>query len=102
MEFDGILDQLGGFGHWQRVIFVLISAMDIMGALTIIIPVYTGATPKWKCDSLEKSSMLNVSENVSLTECVYNNTQCTSRTFYDDFTSIVSEVCKSYILRIHI
>ena len=93
MEFDDILDQVGAFGHWQRVIFVLISAMDIMGALAIIIPVYTGATPKWKCADIEYSSMLNVSENVSLAQCAYNSTHCTTWIFFDDFTSIVSEVC---------
>ena len=40
--FDDILDKIGGFGPWQKVIFALICFFDVFGAFSMLIPVFTG------------------------------------------------------------
>ncbi len=40
--FDDIIDGLGAFGHWQRVIFVLISIFDVYSAFAMLVTVFTG------------------------------------------------------------
>lgn len=42
VSFDDIIDDLGAFGHWQRVIFVLISIFDVYAAFAVLLPVFTG------------------------------------------------------------
>ena len=49
LEFEDIIEDLGSFGYWQRVIFFLICLMDIFGAFAMFSPVFTGATPRWRC-----------------------------------------------------
>ena len=46
---EDIIEDLGSFGHWQRVIFLLISYGDIFGAFGMLVPVFTNATPSWWC-----------------------------------------------------
>ena len=97
MEFEDIIDDLGAFGHWQRVIFVLICVADIFGAFSVLVPVFSGATPKWQCNTYEYEDSIvdarNLPNTTDLMQCTYNETlRCTNFTFKDDFTSIVSEV----------
>ena len=49
VSFDDIIDDLGAFGHWQRVIFVLISIFDVYAAFAVLLPVFTGKIPKAMC-----------------------------------------------------
>ena len=101
-KFEEIFETLGSFRHWQRVIFCLISAIDIHGAFAILLPVFTGATPRWRCVLFEETgnsgSFKNGSdvENDTWGACQSKsgNSSCISVEFFDDFTSIVSEVLK--------
>ena len=101
MEFEDIIDSLGAFGHWQRVIFVLISLADFYGAFAMLLPVFTGATPRWLCqtyqDDYDKDVYVNGSEFGSEEAChqYHTNWTCVQREYVDDFTSIVSEVNNS-------
>ena len=93
-----MIEQLGSFGYWQRVIFVIISVADIFGAFAMLVMVFTGATPKWTCNaytsgnvSIDADSLPNTTD---LMQCKLNDSfVCRNFTFHDDFTSIVSEVC---------
>ena len=49
MDYEGIIEDIGGFGHWQRVIFTLISLPDIPIALALLLPVFVGSVPNWGC-----------------------------------------------------
>ena len=42
VSFDDIIDDIGGFGLWQLVIFVLISIFDILAAFAVLLPVFAG------------------------------------------------------------
>lgn len=46
-DFDGVLDSLGGFGSYQRQVFLLVSAFETPAAWAMLLPVFIGATPKW-------------------------------------------------------
>ena len=105
MEFEDIIEDLGSFGHWQRVIFFLICIMDIFGAFAMLSPVFTGATPRWRCANYSSPIGGVITGNVSdadknFTDDVPALDQCTNPdgakcelfVYEDDFTSIVSEV----------
>ncbi len=82
------MDEIGAFGHWQRVIFILISLADVHGALAMLIPVFIGATPEWSCNQLRDGRNGTWAET-----CDVNDTKCSDVEFHDSFSSIVSEVC---------
>ena len=42
VSFDDIIDDIGGFGLWQLVIFILISIFDILAAFAVLLPVFAG------------------------------------------------------------
>ena len=42
VSFDDIIDDIGGFGLWQLVIFVFISIFDILAAFAVLLPVFAG------------------------------------------------------------
>ena len=50
MDYEGIIEDIGGFGYWQRVIFGLISLPDIPIALALLLPVFVGSVPNWTCN----------------------------------------------------
>ena len=92
-SFEDILDDIGAFGHWQRVIFVLISLADIQGAFAILSPVFVHAEPEWRC--LEWEDGLTEPDRDDWDKmCVRNGSdvKCVAYDFYGDFTSVVSEV----------
>ncbi|ELU17167.1 hypothetical protein CAPTEDRAFT_222145 [Capitella teleta] len=98
-EFEDLIDSLGSFGHWQRVIFVLISAADVFGAFAMMLPVFTGATPNWSCRQFRHGNIyMNGSEvnNDTSEICEYKTTtdtnfHCSEFAFDGDFTSVVTE-----------
>ena len=101
MDFDDIIEQLGSFGYWQRVIFVIISLADLFGAFSMLVMVFTGATPKWTCNTFESDSRTisveSLPNTTDLMQCKLNDSfVCTNFTFHDDFTSIVSEVSRHF------
>ena len=46
-DFDSVLDSLGGFGSYQRQVFLLVSAFETPAAWVMLLPVFIGAAPKW-------------------------------------------------------
>ena len=49
MDYENIIEDIGGFGHWQRLIFMVISVPDIPVALALLLPVFSGSIPNWGC-----------------------------------------------------
>ena len=98
-SFEDILDDIGAFGHWQRVIFVLISLADIQGAFAILSPVFVHAVPEWRCLEWEDGLTEPGREDWNK-ECFRNGSdvKCVAYEFYDDFTSVVSEVSMQRIV----
>ena len=72
--------------------------MDVMGAMSIILPVFTGATPRWRCDdsltlnSTGESPLVTSQDNLTWETCTPEGVQCHHFTYNDSFSSIVSEV----------
>ena len=44
ISFDDIIDNAGGFGSWQMIIFFMISSFDVFAAFSVMLPVFTGKT----------------------------------------------------------
>ena len=40
--YESIIDELGGIGYWQLLLFVFISVPDIFSGTAQMLPVYTG------------------------------------------------------------
>ena len=100
MEFEDVVERLGSFGPYQCLVFFLISLADIFGAFAMLVPVFSGATPDWSCNSSESgiervnsSTYLNITGNTH-DKCYTRNSSgvCADMTFTGDFTSIVSQV----------
>ena len=65
----------------------------------MLLPVFTGATPQWRCALYEEAgggSVVNGTEfgNASWKACDKPNFTCVTTHYDDDFTSIVSQVIK--------
>ena len=43
--YESVIDELGGFGHWQRCIFLFIGIPDIFNGFAQMLPVYIGKCP---------------------------------------------------------
>ena len=73
----------------------------------MVIPIFIGAVPKWKCSSWSNSTedfgeyLYDNSTNSSETnltdyhQCHRDGMKCLDFKFEGDFTSIVSEVCRT-------
>jgi len=105
-KFEDLIDDIGGFGCWQRVIYFIIYVAEIFGAFGMLAPVIIGAVPKWRCTAWFNSTgetVYNNRTNVNESDyfqCHKDGMTCAKYTYEDEFTSIVSEwdlVCdKSY------
>ena len=51
MDYENIIEDIGGFGYFQRLIFICLNAPDIPTALALLLPVFTGSVPNWECVS---------------------------------------------------
>jgi hypothetical protein len=99
MSAEEIIEELGAFGYWQRVIFFTLCLPDIFGALSLMLPVFTGSAPNWRCkqDDVTNSSLINYKANstaVAKAIGFYGNKSCDCpvREYDTTFSSIVSEV----------
>ncbi|XP_066533514.1 solute carrier family 22 member 13 isoform X2 [Hoplias malabaricus] len=62
MNFDEVLVRIGGFGRFQKVLYVWICLPQIFLAFHMLVSVFTGAVPPHLCrDSLTLNSTLNFS-----------------------------------------
>ncbi|XP_062323526.1 solute carrier family 22 member 13 [Osmerus eperlanus] len=66
MNFDEILAQIGGFGKFQKILYVWICLPQILLAFHMLVSVFTGAVPPHLCRSEWPSSHAALSFNLSL------------------------------------
>ena len=111
MEFDEFIDEIGGFGRLQRLYFLIIRLVEISGAFGVMITVFIGATPRWRCNRFEGldleysattnlTSMSGINESLILNDTLYqcqrDDHQCVEFQFLDEHPSVVSEVSDMY------
>lgn len=68
MDYEQIIEEIGGFGRWQVFIFVTLIFPDIFMCFTIMLPVFIGAEPSWNCIDLIESGTNLVANHTFLKE----------------------------------
>ncbi|XP_028253143.1 solute carrier family 22 member 13 [Parambassis ranga] len=66
MNFDGILSVIGGFGKFQKILYVWICLPQIFLAFHMLVSVFTGAVPPHFCRSTHARQDASASSNLSL------------------------------------
>ena len=66
MNFDDILAQIGGFGKFQKILYVWICLPQILLAFHMLVSVFTGAVPPHLCRSEWPSNQAALSFNSSV------------------------------------
>ena len=61
LDVDVILEQIGGFGKFQKKVLFLLSLLSAAGGLAIVVFVFTGFEPKYRCRVSECESIDNAS-----------------------------------------
>ena len=61
MHFDQILSAVGGFGKYQKILYVWICLPQILLAFHMMVSIFTGATPPHKCRESSSSVPGNLS-----------------------------------------
>lgn len=49
MNFDQILSTIGGFGKYQKILYIWICLPQILLAFHMMVSIFTGATPPYQC-----------------------------------------------------
>lgn len=49
MNFDQILSAIGGFGKYQKILYIWICLPQILLAFHMMVSIFTGATPPYLC-----------------------------------------------------
>lgn len=49
MNFDQILSAIGGFGRYQKILYIWICLPQILLAFHMLVSIFTGATPPHQC-----------------------------------------------------
>ena len=81
MDIDSVLGRIGDFGSAQKKIFFILSIGQTFLSFHMLILAFIGVEPEWNCGG--KNQVLRCSA-LEKEECVPK--------YWDDFTSIVSEV----------
>lgn len=75
MNFDQILTAIGGFGRYQKILYIWICLPQILLAFHMMVSIFTGATPPFECRESSKPGAWNqtllpdaVAGNLSLSE----------------------------------
>uniref|UniRef100_A0A3B3VQQ3 Si:dkey-166k12.1 n=1 Tax=Poecilia latipinna TaxID=48699 RepID=A0A3B3VQQ3_9TELE len=72
MNFDQILAAIGGFGKYQKILYIWICLPQILLAFHMMVSIFTGATPPYRCRESSSSGAGNQTslpaENVSLSD----------------------------------
>ncbi|XP_075995703.1 solute carrier family 22 member 13-like [Genypterus blacodes] len=94
MNFDQILSSIGGFGRYQKVLYVWICLPQLFLAFHMMVSIFTGATPPHHCrqspgldlnpsQSLDLNLSMNVSMSLNLSHpdssCFYSGGNWTER-----------------------
>lgn len=77
MNFDEVLQLIGGFGRFQKTLYVWICLPQIFLAFHMLVSVFTGAVPPHVCRSSTSSSARQTPLNFTLQQvansCSYEN-----------------------------
>uniref|UniRef100_A0A3P9PXW0 Si:dkey-166k12.1 n=1 Tax=Poecilia reticulata TaxID=8081 RepID=A0A3P9PXW0_POERE len=72
MNFDQILAAIGGFGKYQKILYIWICLPQILLAFHMMVSIFTGATPPYRCRESSSSGAGNQTslpaENVTLSD----------------------------------
>uniref|UniRef100_A0A667XAJ7 Si:dkey-166k12.1 n=1 Tax=Myripristis murdjan TaxID=586833 RepID=A0A667XAJ7_9TELE len=63
MNFDQILSAIGGFGKYQKILYVWICLPQILLAFHMMVSIFTGATPPHRCRESSSSAAGNLSSS---------------------------------------
>ncbi|XP_060949301.1 solute carrier family 22 member 13 [Limanda limanda] len=64
MNFDQILSAVGGFGRYQKTLYVWICLPQVLLAFHMMVSIFTGATPPHQCRGSNSSSVAGVRSSV--------------------------------------
>ncbi|KAM9340288.1 solute carrier family 22 member 13 [Symphorus nematophorus] len=59
MNFDQILSAIGGFGRYQKILYIWICLPQILLAFHMMVSIFTGATPPYHCRKSSSSAAEN-------------------------------------------
>ncbi|MEQ2308347.1 hypothetical protein AMECASPLE_027368 [Ameca splendens] len=59
MNFDQILSAIGGFGKYQKILYIWICLPQILLAFHMMVSIFTGATPPYRCRESSSSGAEN-------------------------------------------
>lgn len=89
MDFDSALEHIGGFGRHQLRIYFVVSLISLPLAAQMLIVVFVGAVPEWKCPSPEGDILHCNSSHARC--CDKDGSICPGAEFSTEFTSIATE-----------
>lgn len=49
MNFDQVLSAIGGFGRYQKILYIWICLPNVLLAFHMMVSIFTGATPPFYC-----------------------------------------------------
>lgn len=74
MDYEDIIEQIGGFGRWQIFIFIVLIIPEVCFCLSIMLPVFIGPAPNWICEDYMMSPASNYTVNSSAGHFYKNST----------------------------
>lgn len=89
MDFDSALQHVGEFGRHQKRIYFLVSFISLPLSAQMLIVVFVGAIPEWKCPSPDGDILR--CNSTSARCCGEDGAICRGAKFPSDFTSIATE-----------
>ena len=96
LDFDSALEHTGEFGRHQKNVYLLVSLISIPFSATMLIIVFVGAVPEWKCPSSSGPLLHCNSSHPGC--CNKDGSICPGAVYTSKFTSIATEwnlVCSS-------
>lgn len=89
MNFDEILDTVGGWGVYQkRIYFIFTFLFELFATQNVVFMMFGGASPEWHCDNDYDT---NFAENNSSDNCSIYRT-CKTIVYHEDLQSVATEV----------
>lgn len=89
MDFDSALEHIGGFGRHQLRIYFVVSLISLPLAAQMLIIVFVGAVPEWKCPTSVGDILHCNSSHAHC--CDKDGSICLGAQFSTEFTSIATE-----------
>lgn len=83
-DFDRVIESLGGFGPYQRQVFILCNLMDTPAAWAMLLPIFIGAAPDWWCQ---------LSHDGTFITHLYHMTYCASKCKNCVKSSFINMLC---------